>query len=187
MQCAPLSEWFLVFFQTLGFSLAQQQPPKLKLRRDYMWFGGVLVFSYIVVVLLSSILYQCLVMSRYEPEIDTAEQLAKSNLKILVLKGEHIWPNQWSVKLKKIYIYTRHTYITFCFNFSEYCNELYEKIVYTDIRNIGTKIYLEMDTRYAYVMMESQAEYFIMAINQIYMNDGPIFRLMKEPICTTSF
>lgn len=97
MKYAPLSEWFLVFFKTLGFCLAQQKPGKLKSRRDYMWFGGVLVFSYVVVVLLSSILYQSLVMSRFEPEIDTAEQLAKSNLKIIVPEGEHIWPKQWSV------------------------------------------------------------------------------------------
>lgn len=94
MKCSPLSEWFLEFFKTLGFCLAQQKPRKLKSRRDYMWFSGVLVFSYLVVVLLSSILYQSLVMNQFEPEIDTVEQLAKSNLKIVVPEGEHIWPKQ---------------------------------------------------------------------------------------------
>lgn len=79
-----------------------------------------------------------------------------------------------------------HTYfINTCtiYNFSDYGNELHEKIVYTDIGNIGTKVLLEIDTQYAYVMLKSRAEYFILLLNNIYMNDGPIFRLMKEPIC----
>lgn len=69
------------------------------------------------------------------------------------------------------------------FNFSEYGPELYEKIVYTDIGNIGTMVLLEIDTKNAYVMLESRAENFILSLNHINMKDGPIFRLMKEPIC----
>lgn len=102
MKCAPLSEWFLEFFKTLGFCLAQQKPRNLKSRRDYMWLGGVLMFSYVVVALLSSILYQSLVMSRFDPEIDTVEQLANSNLKIVVPDDEHTWAKQSSVVVIKI-------------------------------------------------------------------------------------
>lgn len=68
-------------------------------------------------------------------------------------------------------------------NFSEYGHELYEKIVYSDIGYMGSMILIDVDTRNAYVMLESRAEYFIVLLNNLYMKDGPVFRLMKERIC----
>lgn len=49
------------------------------------------MFAFVAVVILSSILYRNLVINQYEPEIDTAEQLADLNLNIMMLNGEQAW------------------------------------------------------------------------------------------------
>lgn len=85
------SDWFSEFLVTLGIFLAQNFIKSPKSKREYIWIFGVLIFAYISIVLLSSILYQSLVVNQYGPEIDTLEQLANSDLNIVLLNGQMAW------------------------------------------------------------------------------------------------
>lgn len=52
-----------------------------------MWLLLILPFSIIMVVLFSGTIYQTLVMRKFAPNIDTMDELAASNLSILLLKN----------------------------------------------------------------------------------------------------
>lgn len=91
MKCTPISGWFSEFMATLGIFLAQKFIRSPKSTREYIWNIGLLMFAYVAVIILSSILYRNLVVNQYGPEIDTAQQLADLDLKIFVLKGEQAW------------------------------------------------------------------------------------------------
>lgn len=88
------TDWFSEFLVTLGIFLAQHFIQSPKSKREYSWILGVLIFAFISIVLLSSILYQSLVVNRYEPEIDTLEQLANSDLNIVLLNGQTVWTDE---------------------------------------------------------------------------------------------
>lgn len=91
IQRARIYGWFSEFMVTLGIFLAQKFIRSPTSKSEFIWISGLLVFAIIAVVVLSSILYQGLVVSRFEPEIDTIEQLADTNLKIVMLNGENAW------------------------------------------------------------------------------------------------
>lgn len=91
IDCAPISDWFSEFMVTLSIFLAQKFIRSPKSTREYIWINGLLMFAFVAVVILSSILYRNLVINQYEPEIDTAEQLADLNLNIMMLNGEQAW------------------------------------------------------------------------------------------------
>lgn len=85
------SDWFSEFLVTFAYFFGQHFIQSPKSKREYSWIFGMLVFALISLALLSSILYQSLVVNRYEPEIDTLEQLANSDLNIVLLNGHMEW------------------------------------------------------------------------------------------------
>lgn len=87
------SEWFSEFILTLGYFFAQHFIISPKSKREYSWIFCMLIFTQTSLALLSSILYQSIVVSRYEPEIDTLEQLASSDLNIVLVMGQTEWRN----------------------------------------------------------------------------------------------
>lgn len=91
IQRAPICDWFSEFVVTLGIFLAQKFIRSPKSISEFIWISGLLMFAIIALVILSSILYQSLVVNRYEPEIDTVEQLADTDLNIVMLNGESVW------------------------------------------------------------------------------------------------
>lgn len=88
---APISDWFSEFMITFGIFLGQKFIRSPKSTRECIWINGLLTFALVAVVILASILYRNLVVNQYEPEIDTAQQLADLNLKIFMLNGEQAW------------------------------------------------------------------------------------------------
>lgn len=91
MECTSPFGWFSEFMITLGIFLLQNFIHSPKSKRERTWTFSVLIFAFLSLVLMSSILYQCLVEIRYEPEIDTLEQLANSDLNIVLLHGQPGW------------------------------------------------------------------------------------------------
>lgn len=91
IQRASVRGWFSEFLVTLGIFLAQKFIRSPKSKSEFIWITGLLMFAIIAVVVLSCILYQSLVVNLFEPEIDTAEQLADTDLKIVMLNGENAW------------------------------------------------------------------------------------------------
>lgn len=91
IQRAPISGWYFEFIVTLGIFLAQKFIRSPKSISEFIWISGLLMFAIIAVVILSSVLYQSLVVSRFEPEINTVQQLADTDLNIVMLKGEIAW------------------------------------------------------------------------------------------------
>lgn len=91
IKCAPISGWFSEFMVTLGIFLAQKFIRSPKTTREYIWINGLLMFAFVAVVVLSSVLYKHLVVAQYEPEIDTIQQLADLDLNILMSNGELEW------------------------------------------------------------------------------------------------
>lgn len=91
IQRAPICGWFEEFIVTLSIFLAQKFIRSPKSKSEFIWISGLLMFAIIAVVILSSILYQSLVVNLYEPEIDTLEQLADTDLNIVMLEGENAW------------------------------------------------------------------------------------------------
>lgn len=85
------SDWFSEFLVTFGISFAQNFIQRPKSKREYAWIFGMLIFAYISLVVMASILYQSLVVSQYEPEIDTLEQLANSDLSIVLINDQSEW------------------------------------------------------------------------------------------------
>lgn len=85
------SDWFTEFLVTLGIFFAQDFIQRPKSKREHAWIFGMLFFAYISLVVMASILYQSLVVSQYEPENDTLEQLANSDLNIVLMNDHSEW------------------------------------------------------------------------------------------------
>lgn len=68
---------------TIGMFFAQQFRRENRTVTESLWSGWMLAFVFYSTTLMSSTLYQIIVMTSYEPEIDTFAQLKASNIPII--------------------------------------------------------------------------------------------------------
>lgn len=94
IQRAPISNWFPELLITFGICLAQRNIKSPKSSHEFCWIVSVLLFAFAAVAMLSTILYQSLVLNQYLPEIDTIEQLAASDLNIFMTNKEPVSMNR---------------------------------------------------------------------------------------------
>lgn len=65
---------------------------------------------------------------------------------------------------------------------SELTTKLNSKIIFMSMYNMTQSVLYQKNTSNAYVIKESRAYFFIVLLNYAEMRDGPLFRIMKEPI-----
>lgn len=79
------SDLHAIWFRTIGICMAQIDIGKSSNRLEMLWTIGLLIFSIIASATLGGIIYTKLVIVQTISNIDTLDELAKSNLKIFVV------------------------------------------------------------------------------------------------------
>lgn len=69
---------------TFGVFCSQIRVPHSQCTSDRIWTACMLICSLLVTIILSQTIFEILIKDKYEPEIDTFQQLIVSNLKIYV-------------------------------------------------------------------------------------------------------
>lgn len=108
-----------IWFQTIGICLAQTSDIDTSDKLQLLWTVGLLVFSITSPVILAGVIYQCLVMEEWAPNIDTLDELVARNYTIYSVDILGDGGASWLSSLKYIYI----LYGLFIFNFSNFFSQ----------------------------------------------------------------
>lgn len=104
IECAPTSGWFSELMLTLQICLAQKFIRSPKSTSEFIWVSSLLMFAFVAVMIMASFSYKILVEKQYEPEMDTSEQLANSDLNIFMTKLQPEWSVERCDKQTKYFV-----------------------------------------------------------------------------------
>lgn len=168
---------FMIAFKTVGVFLNQNKilnanPVQLA------WDINLRVFSLLATTALSAIIFQSLIAAEDSNEINTIDDLVKSNLPVYApnyLRNQEIWTHLE-------YSQTHYCSITVTSKFN-FRPSLRSKIQFTTSYEAISNYFDEQKFNFAFIYRKTTAEYIIMVANSmVQAGSRPRFRLMNEQI-----